>query len=46
MAIFDFKDVTTFKVKVMSADPKPENGASDVENKIEPVGEKCRRSVG
>lgn len=34
MAIFDFKDITTFKVKVMSADPKPENGASDVENRL------------
>ena len=30
----------------MSADPKPENGASDVENKIEPVGEVSEKNVG
>ena len=30
----------------MSADPKPENGASDVENKIEPVGEVSVKNVG
>jgi ATP-dependent DNA helicase RecG len=43
-AIFDFKDISTFKVTVMSADPKPEsdteknsneaeNGADGIENK-------------
>ena len=46
MTIFGFKDIATFKVKVMSADPKPENGASDVENKIEPVGEVSEKNVG
>ena len=30
-AIFDFKDISTFKVTVMSADPKPE---SDAENSV------------
>ncbi|WP_281167175.1 RNA-binding domain-containing protein [Proteiniphilum acetatigenes] len=28
LAIFDFKDITTFKVTVMSADPKPEGEVS------------------
>ncbi|WP_298648210.1 hypothetical protein [uncultured Proteiniphilum sp.] len=50
MAIFDFKDITTFKVMVMSADPKPEGKESGADgityNRHERVGdvsEKCRR---
>lgn len=47
MAIFDFKDITTFNVTVMSADPKAENGAevgadgteSGIDNKPNNVGE-------
>jgi ATP-dependent DNA helicase RecG len=34
-AIFDFKDIFTFKVMVMSADPKVENGTDDTENGID-----------
>jgi ATP-dependent DNA helicase RecG len=34
-AIFDFKDISTFKVTVMNADPKPENGIDDTEGGID-----------
>lgn len=30
-AIFDFKDISTFKVTVMSADPKPDSGIDGIE---------------
>ena len=52
-AIFDFKDISSFKVKVMSADPKPENdtesGARDTENDTEniiAVGNMSEKNVG
>lgn len=32
LALFDFKDITTFKVTVMSADPKPEGEVSGAES--------------
>lgn len=39
LAIFDFKDITTFKVTAMSADPKSKNGAEvgtgGAENEVE-----------
>ena len=53
LALFNFKDITTFKVTVMSADPKPENGTNGIEggtkngteNKPILVGERCRREM-
>lgn len=46
LAIFDFKDITTFKVTVMNADPKPdsdtgngiESGIDGTENGIDGTG--------
>ncbi|MPM32124.1 hypothetical protein SDC9_78683 [bioreactor metagenome] len=35
LALFDFKDITTFKVTVMSADPKSEGAESGAENGAE-----------
>ena len=32
LALFNFKDITIFKVTVMSADPKPENGTNGIES--------------
>lgn len=41
-AVFDFKDISTFKVTVMSADPKPESdtesGADDTDRDTKNVG--------
>lgn len=52
-AIFDFKDISTFKVTVMNADPKVDGGADDIDNGAEynsvafgEKSEKSRRSVG
>lgn len=45
LAIFDFKDITTFKVTVMSADPKPEgkvSGADEAKSGAENGAEKIR----
>lgn len=45
LAIFDFKDITTFKVTVMSADPKPEgkvSGADKAKSGAENGAEKIR----
>ena len=48
-AIFDFKDISSFKVKVMSADPKPENdtesGIDDTENGIGRDTERSRNKA-
>ncbi|MEA5071453.1 MAG: putative DNA binding domain-containing protein [Petrimonas sp.] len=47
LAIFDFKDITTFKVTVMSADPKPEgevSGADEAKSGAE-NGAETKRNV-
>ncbi len=51
-AIFDFKDISTFKVTVTNADPKPESDTDGTESKAEnnptnvgEMSEKCRRKM-
>jgi ATP-dependent DNA helicase RecG len=50
-AIFNFADISSFKVIVMSADPKPESDTEDIDIAENPanvgeLSEKCRRDVG